>query len=342
MGGIVSDFDALAVAKKWNALLEAYMKPHLAKALFQLISTGLLFAVAWYLMLRLTDNHYWAALLLSIPAAGLLVRLFIFQHDCGHGSFFKSKRLNDDVGFVIGILTMTPHPYWKRAHAIHHGTSGDLDRRLFGEIATLTVSEYNDLSKWRRLRYRAYRHPITLLVIGPAYQFLLKHRLPLDIPRTWKKEWRGILWTNLAIAGVIALAWGTIGIKRFVMIQLPITLISGSMGVWLFYVQHQFEDTYWREHTEWDFHRAGIEGSSFYDLPQVLHWFTGNIGFHHVHHLASRIPNYQLKRCYREVADLHRVTRLTLWRSFHCARLKLWDEASNKLISFRQLRTQMA
>jgi omega-6 fatty acid desaturase (delta-12 desaturase) len=176
-----------------------------------------------------------------------------------------------------------------------------------------------------------------LLVIGPLFQFVLKHRLPLDIPRSWKREWASVMWTNLAIVAVVLLAWQTIGLRSFLLVQLPITLVSGAAGVWLFYIQHQFEDTYWERHDAWSFHRAGLEGSSFYDLPAVLHWFSGNIGYHHIHHLASRIPNYQLPKCFREVTELHQVTRLSLLGSLRCARLKLWDEELDRLVSFRDV-----
>ncbi len=174
-------------------------------------------------------------------------------------------------------------------------------------------------------------------MIGPAFQFLLKHRLPLDVPRSWKREWKGIWWTNAVVVALLLLAWWLVGLKSFLMVQLPISLFGGAAGIWLFYIQHQFEDTYWREHEEWNFHKAGIEGSSFYDLPTVVTWFTGNIGYHHIHHLASRVPNYSLRKCYRELAPLHEVTRMTFWDSLRCARLKLWDEERDKLVAFRDL-----
>lgn len=288
-------------------------------------------------MYRSLEVGYWATLLLAIPAAGLLVRLFIFQHDCGHGSFLPKQSLNNAIGFVIGVLTLTPYDYWRRTHAIHHATAGDLDRRDFGEITTLTVQEYLALSPLRRLVYRLYRHPIVLFGIGPAYLFIVKHRLPLDIPWSWKREWRSVLWTNLALVGVFVLAWQTIGIVAFLKVQAPITLIAGSAGVWLFYIQHQFEDTYWRHHPEWDYHEASIQGSSYYDLPKILNWLTGNIGVHHVHHLCSLIPNYRLHKCLRENEYLQAVTRLTLRDSLRCVRFSLWCEESRRLIPFRDL-----
>jgi len=325
---------ASETARYWNRLLAKYATAHNGKATFQLVTTALLFAATWTLMLRSLAGPYWVTLLLAVPAVGFLVRLFIFQHDCGHGSFFGSSRANHVVGTLIGVFTLTPYWYWRRTHAIHHATSGNLDRREFGDVDTLTVKEYQALSFWGRLGYRLYRHPFVLFVLGGAYQFVIKHRFPFDIPANWKKEWASVMGTNLAIAGVVLLAWWGIGLERFLLVQVPIVVLMGIVGIWLFYVQHQFEDTYWRKNPEWSFHRAAMEGSSFYDLPRVLHWFTGNIGFHHIHHLASRIPNYHLQACLREVPETQEVTRLTFWGSLRCARLHLWDEDSARLVAF--------
>ncbi|MDX1644468.1 MAG: fatty acid desaturase [Thermoanaerobaculia bacterium] len=328
----------VAAAKYWNRLLAPYAEADDAKAWIQLLTTTTLFVGTWLAMLWSLQISYWLTLGLAIPAAGLQIRLFIFQHDCGHGSFFRSSRWNDTVGGLIGILMLTPYRYWRRTHAIHHASSGDLDRRDFGDVETLTVKEYLALPRHRRIAYRLYRNPLILFVLGPIYQFVLKHRLPLDIPRNWRRERRSVAKTNLALLGLLLVAWPTIGIDSLLLVQLPITLLSGSVGMWLFYVQHQFEDTYWRHNPEWSFHRAGLQGSSFYDLPAVLHWFTGNIGFHHVHHLASRIPNYRLKQCFRNVPELGQVTRLTILGSLRCARLHLWNEAEKRLVGFSHLR----
>jgi omega-6 fatty acid desaturase (delta-12 desaturase) len=328
---------AASAAHGWNQILAAYKVPHLGKSLWQLSTTSALFALNWWLMLRGLEVGYWLTLLLALPAAGLLTRLFIIQHDCGHGCFFRSPRANHAVGFVLGVLTLTPYHYWRRTHALHHASSGDLERRDFGEIITLTVREYRALPRWRRLAYRLYRNMFVLLVIGPLYQFVFKHRLPLDAPLSWKREWRSVMATNLALGVLLVTMVWSVGLQRFALVHVPIVVLSGALGVWLFYIQHQFEDTYWERPPEWEFHRAAAEGSSFLDLPAVLHWFTGNIGYHHVHHLSSRIPNYSLRRCMEENPELGQVTRLTLGQGLKCGRLKLWDEDSRRLVGFGAL-----
>lgn len=334
--------EPIAASRSWDQILAPYKKADDRAALFQLLSTAALFAGAWWLMLRSLEGPYWLTLLLAVPTAGLSIRLFIFQHDCGHGSFFSSRRVNNAVGTVLGVITLNPYFYWRRTHAIHHATSGDLDRRELGDVRTLTVKEYLALPWHGRLGYRLYRNMAVMLLLGPFYQFVLKSRFPFDAPRSWKQEWRGILYTNLALAAIVAVAWQTIGLGRFLLIQGPITLISGAIGIWLFYVQHQFEDTYWEHHERWSFQTAGLVGSSFYDLPAVLNWFTGNICFHHIHHLSSLIPNYKLQACMRENPELQQVTRLTFWTSLRCARLKLWDEDGRKLVGFRYVKELLA
>jgi omega-6 fatty acid desaturase (delta-12 desaturase) len=326
------------LGRYWERLLAPYMKPHDGRAVFQVLTTATLYALGWLLMFYTLRWSYLLTLALAVPTVGMLTRLFIFQHDCGHGSFFRSRRANNALGGVLGVLTLTPYRYWRRTHAIHHATSGDLDRRSFGDIETLTVEEYRALSRFGRIKYRLYRHPLTLFVVGPVFQFFIKHRLPLDMPRSWKREWASVHWTNAGLLLGAGLGCWLFGWKAFLAVQIPISLLSGILGIWLFYVQHQFEDTYWRKNPDWSFERAGIEGSSYYDLPRWLHWFTGNIGYHHVHHLASRIPNYRLAECFRKVQELHGVTRLTFWSSLRCARLRLWDETNQRLISFGELR----
>ena len=326
-------------AAHWNRVLAPYKQPDTRRAILQVLDTGAPFVALWALMLASLQISYALTLLLAVPTAGLLVRLFIIQHDCGHGSFFPSQRANHVLGGILGVLTLTPYRYWRRTHAIHHATSGNLDRRELGDVLTKTVGEYRSLGFWGRLGYRLYRHPVVLLVFGPAWQFLIKHRLPFDAPRSWKSEWASVLWTNFALAALVVVMAATVGIGPFLLVWTPVFILSGAAGVWLFYVQHQFEDTYWERQEGWDFHLAGIEGSSFYDLPAVAHWFTGNIGFHHVHHLSSKIPNYRLRQCMAEVPDLQHVTRLKFVESLACLRLTLWDEETRKLVRFRDLRT---
>ncbi len=322
----------------WRRLLAPYKRPCLRRALTQLLDTAIPFALLWYLMARSLEVSYALTLLLALPAAGLFVRLFILQHDCGHGSFFRSRSANHAVGAALGVVTLFPYGYWRRTHAIHHATSGNLDHREFGDIVTLTVHEYRARSWWGRLRYRLYRSAAVLLVLGPAFQFLIKHRFPFDIPWSWKREWASVLWTNVAIAAVYGGLCAALGWRTVALVHLPIVLFAGVLGVWLFYVQHQFHETYWEHDDAWDFYRAGVHGSSFYDLPRLLHWFTANIGYHHIHHLASLIPNYRLAECFRDNPALQRVTRLTFRQSLRCARLKLWDEERRALVSFRELR----
>jgi omega-6 fatty acid desaturase (delta-12 desaturase) len=286
--------------------------------------------------LTLEASGGWS-LLLTLPAAGLYVRLFIIQHDCGHGSFFSSPRLNRGVGAVIGLMTLFPFGYWKKTHGIHHNTSGDLDRRRMGDIATLTVREYLARSRAGRLAYRLYRSTPVLLGVGPLYQFIVKHRFPIDLPRGWKKEWASVIYNDIALVLVVsALCW-LVGWQVVLAVQLPTVLLAGAAGVWLFYVQHQFENTYWARHGRWEPRLAAMQGSSFYDLPPLLRWFTGNIGYHHIHHLDVRIPNYRLRECFESSPLLQNAERLTMRTSLHCASLKLWDEERQHLVGFPAL-----
>ncbi len=321
----------------WNALLQPYKRPSALRSTFQLINTAVPLGLIWLAMLWSLQYSYWLTLLLAVPAALLVMRMFIFQHDCGHGSFFRSRRLNNFVGSVIGVMTLVPYDYWRKTHAIHHATSGNLDQRSFGDIDTLTVREYLGLSQSKQLLYRLYRHPLVMLVIGPAYQFIFKHRYPADLPRTWRREWASVHKTNVALLAVLVLVWSTVGLKSFLLVQLPITLISGSIGVFLFYVQHQYEDTYWRFREAWSYYEAGMEGSSHFVLPKVLQWFTGNIGLHHIHHVSSQIPNYRLQRCLDENRTLQNVTRLTMIESLRTLRMTLWDEDERRLVGFRDV-----
>lgn len=321
----------------WNAILEPYRKPEVWRSTFQLVNTAVPFVLLWALMLWSLQVGYWLTLLLAFPTSMMMMRLFIFQHDCGHGSFFKSRRANGIVGSIIGVVMLIPYSYWRRTHAIHHATSGNLDQRGFGDIDTLTVREYLGMSRSKRIRYRLYRHPLVMLVFGAFYQFVIKHRFPTDTPKNWKQAWLSVWWTNAAIAAVVAVMWLTIGIDRFLLVQLPLTLISGTAGVFMFYVQHQYKDTYWRYREAWDYYAAGLEGSSYFELPRILHWCTGNIGYHHIHHVSSRIPNYHLRRAWEENPELQQVTRLSIPESIKTLWLSLWDEGSKQLVGFREL-----
>lgn len=319
------------------AELSEYASPSRWRALFQLVNTFVPYVALWLLMLASLDVSYWLTLLLSVPAAGLLVRLFIIQHDCGHGSFFGSRAANDKIGAVLGVMTLVPYTYWRKTHAVHHATSGDLERRGFGDVPTKTVREYQAMSHRQRLAYRLFRNPLLLFGFGPIYQFVIKHRYPWDLPREWKREWASVHLTNLALVGVLVVAHFSVGLPRFFMVYTPMMFLSGFAGVWLFYVQHQYEDTYWRQSDQWSFEEAAMAGSSYYDLPAVVHWFTGNIGVHHIHHFCSHIPNYHLQRCFREKPALQQVTRLTFFASLKCAFYKLWDEESGKLVGYRKI-----
>ncbi|MEO8277122.1 MAG: fatty acid desaturase [Thermoanaerobaculia bacterium] len=322
----------------WRAVLAPYKKANWRSAIIQVLDTALPFGLLWALMARLSHEHYAWSLLLSIPTAFFFIRLFIIQHDCGHGAFFPSRRANNLLGPVLGLVTLFPYGYWKKTHAIHHATSGNLDDREFGDIRTLTIAEYRKRSRLGRFGYRLYRHPLVMFGVGPFYQFVLKHRFPFDIPFAWKREWRSVIGTNIALAAVVTALGLGLGWKTVALVHLPVVLVAGALGVWLFYVQHQFEDTYWEREDEWDFYRAGAHGSSFYDLGPVGHWLTGNIGYHHIHHLASQIPNYKLAACFRENPEMQRVTRLTLRESLRCARLSLWDETRQTMIRFVDLK----
>lgn len=324
-------------ARNWVKLLARYRDPSLSRSIGELAVTALPLVALWTgAWAAHSFGFWWLSLLIAIPAAGFLVRLFTIQHDCGHGSFFSSKPMNDWVGRALGVLTMTPYDFWRRAHALHHASCGNLDRRGVGDIDTLTVREYLARSSWGRFKYRLYRHPVVLFVIGPAYMFLLQQRLPVGLMRSGWRPWISTQATNVAIVAIAAgLIW-LIGVQAFLLVHLPIVILAASIGVWLFYVQHQFEETFWARNNGWSFHEAALYGSSHYDLPHVLRWFTANIGMHHVHHLCSRIPFYRLPRVLRDHPDLRDVGRLTLMESFRCVRLTLWDEQKERLVSFRE------
>ncbi len=322
-------------SQNWTQVLARYRDPSHARSILEIAITLGPFVVLWALAwIAYYLGYWWLSLPIAVPAAGFLVRLFMIQHDCSHGAFFRHRVANDWVGRIIGVLTLTPHDFWRRAHAVHHATSGNLDQRGLGDIHTLTVREYVARSRWGRFWYRLYRHPVVMFGIGPAYLFILQHRLPIGMLRGGWQPWLSTMATNFAIALVVATLIWFVGIGPFLLVHLPITLIAGSIGVWLFYVQHQFEPTFWARRPEWSFQEAALYGSSHYHLPAPLRWFTANIGLHHVHHLCSRIPYYRLPKALRENPELLGVSRLTMLESFRCVRLALWDERERRLVPF--------
>ncbi len=317
--------------------LARYRRPSWLRASLELIMTGGLLIASWFAMWMSLGAGYWLTLLIAIPVAGFLVRLFMIQHDCGHGAFFPSRYANDWTGRVLGVLTLTPYDYWKRNHALHHATSGNLDRRGTGDILTLTVDEYLTRSSWGRFCYRAYRHPLVMFGVGPAFLFLLQQRLPVGQMRNGPRPWISVIGTNVAISALACLMIWFVGSKALLAVHLPILLLAASMGVWLFYVQHQFEQVAWSRDPNWKLHDAALSGSSHYDLPAVLQWFTANIGVHHVHHLCSRIPFYRLRRVLRDHPSLRACGQVTFIQSLRSIRLALWDESRQRLVTFRDV-----
>jgi omega-6 fatty acid desaturase (delta-12 desaturase) len=309
--------------------------------MIEIIITAVPFTLLWIAIWLVMHWSYFASLAIAIPASGFLVRLFMIQHDCGHGSFFRRRWANDWTGRAIGVLTLTPYGYWRRSHAVHHAGSGNLDRRGIGDITTLTVAEYLARPRLRRLAYRLYRHPLIMFGIGPAYLFLVQQRFPSENLKSWR-SWLSPMGTNATFALFAGILIWLIGIEAFLLVQGPIMLLAASMGVWLFYIQHQFEDTVWTRDPDWTVHEAALHGSSHYDLPGPLRWFTANIGIHHVHHLCSRIPFYRLARVIHDHPHLKGIGRLTLGDSIACVSLVLWDEKQRQMISFRQLKQRYA
>ena len=331
MTGITRD------ARSWNQALARYRQPCCARSVLELAITVVLFLVMWTAMWASIDIGYWLCLLLALPTAAALMRLFMIQHDCGHGALFRHRAANDWVGRIIGVFTLTPYAVWRRNHATHHASVGNLDHRGLGDIDTLTVSEYLAFSRTGRAVYRTYRNPVVMFGLLPAYVFVLHYRLPFGLMRAGVHPWLSAMGTNAAIAGVVmTMAW-LIGMGPFLMVNGPVVLLAACMAMWFFYVQHQFEETLMGRGAEWDFHTAALHGSSTIDLPEPLAWFSGNIGLHHVHHLCSRIPFYRLSEVLRDQPELTRVGRLTFLQSIRCATLSLWDERQQRLISIGEL-----
>jgi omega-6 fatty acid desaturase (delta-12 desaturase) len=324
-------------AHDWARMFAGYRSPDIPRSVRELAVTAAPLAVLWLLAWLALARGWWWAILLTIPAAGFLVRLFMIQHDCGHGAFFPNRTANNWLGRVIGVLTLTPYDHWRRTHAVHHATSGNLDRRGSGAIHVLTVREYLVLSPLRRWLYRLYRHPAVLFGLAPTVVFFLQHRLPLGFMRAGWRPWISVMGTNLTIAAFLAGGAWLFGAGPFLLVQAPTLLLAATIGVWLFYVQHQFERTSWARQPAWDRDNAALWGSSHYDLPPVLRWFSANIGVHHVHHLNSRIPFYRLTEVLRDHPQLEACGHLSLRDSFRSVRLALWDETSGRLIAFREI-----
>ncbi len=325
-------------ARRWSKRLAGYHRPSTARSLAETLVTVIPFVALWALAAVALVHGRWWGLALTVPAAAFLVRLFVLQHDCGHGALFPRRAANDWVGRALGVLTFTPYDYWRRTHAVHHASSGNLDRRGMGDVLTLTVAEYRALPRPGRIRYWLYRHPAVMFGLGPAWLFLCQYRLPVGLMRSGLGPWISALATNLGIVLPALLLIWVMGLGPFLLVQLPITLMAATAGVWLFYVQHQFETTHWAEGEDWEFGHSALHGSSNYELPAMLRWFTGNIGIHHVHHLSSRIPFYRLPQVLRDNPELAEIGRVTLLDSLKGVRLVLWDERARRLVSFREAR----
>ncbi|PCJ93309.1 MAG: fatty acid desaturase [Hyphomicrobiales bacterium] len=334
--------DQTLTGRAWMKVLAPYQVASNLRGAIEIAITLVPFMSLWALTAVLVTHGYTFGYLLTIPTGLFLLRLFMVQHDCGHSSFFSSSLANNWTGRIIGVLTLTPFDFWKHNHALHHAGSGNLDHRGVGDVSTLTLREYREKSKGGRFAYRLYRNPFVMFGIGPAYLFLLKHRLPIGRMRRGLKPWVSTMGTNLAAVVIAAPLIWLVGWQAFFLIQLPVTLVAASVGVWLFYVQHQYEDTSWEHTNSWNRQEAALHGSSHYDLPGVLRWFTANIGIHHIHHLCSRIPYYSLTKILRDFPELRDISRLTLVESLRCPKLTLWDEAQGRLISFREARALAA
>jgi len=329
-----SQFAAAPELSKANVM--RFQSASLGKAHWQLINSFVPYVLLWVAMVYAIAVSYWLMLPLAILAAGFLARIFIIFHDCGHASFFNSKRANNAVGAIAGLMNLTPFRHWRWQHALHHGTAGDLDRRGSGDIWTLTVQEYLQSTRWRRFAYRLARNPIVLFVIAPLYVFVVHHRFAVSTAP--ERERQSVRRTNWMLLGITAAMSAVIGLKVFLLIQLTVSAFAGAAGLWLFYVQHQFEGAYWKRSEDWNYTEAALKGSSFYKLPRILQWFTGNIGFHHIHHLSPRIPNYHLERCHDSDPFFKTIKPVTLLASLKSMSFRLWDEQHNVFVGFHHLR----
>lgn len=305
----------------------------------QLFNTLVPLILLWYAAYLSLSVSYWLTIPIAVVASGFVVRTFIIFHDCCHGSFFKSRKANKILGTITGVLTLCPYEQWKNTHAIHHATSSNLDKRGIGDMWVLTVEEYGAASFWQRLYYRVYRNPIVMFGLGPIAIFLISYRFNRKGAR--RKEKISNYTTNILIVALYALLCWAIGWQAFLLVQAPIFMVSGMLGIWLFYVQHQFEETYYEHDEEWSYINAAVEGSSYYKLPKVLQWITGNIGFHHVHHLSPKVPNYNLEKAHEAAPPLQKATTITLKTSLKSIRFRLWDEEKKVFVTFKEARRSL-
>ena len=324
-------------ARAWVVKLARYREPSTWRSVFELAVTLVPFVLLWALAWAALDVSAWLSLAIAVVNGGFLVRIFIIQHDLGHASYFANRTASDWLGRALGVITLTPYDVWRRTHAIHHAHHGHLDHRGIGDVLTLTVDEYRARSRWGRLMYRLYRHPVVLFVLGPSYLFIVQNRLPVGLMTSGWRYWISAMGTNAFIVMIVSLILWLDGLMPLLLIYIPTSVIGATIGVWLFYVQHQFEQTHWASDPEWQLHDAALEGSSHYKLPRALQWLTGNIGIHHVHHLYSRIPFYRLPEVLADQPTLAQAQKLTIRQSLSCVKLKLWDEKTQRLLSFRQM-----
>lgn len=335
---LVEQAPAELTARDWRLIVTAYREPNFARSVFEIVVTAVPFFALWAAAWAAMSVGYWLTLLIAVPASLFLLRLFLIQHDCGHHALFRQAAVNDWIGRFIGILTLTPYDVWRRDHAIHHASSGNLDRRGVGDIYTLTVPEYRALNTLRRLGYHLYRHPAVMFGLGPAYVFLLCQRLPFGQMRDGWRPWVSAMGTNLAVVAASGTLIYFVGLWTFLMVHVPIVIMAATIGIWLFYVQHQFEETVWEDSKHWSHQEAALRGSSFYELPPIISWFSANIGVHHVHHLYSQIPFYRLPQVLRDHPELANINRIKFLEGFKYVKLKLWDPGSKRLVSFQEAR----
>jgi len=330
-----------APRRSWQKIVAQYQKSDLRRSLWQVINSFVPFLGVWVLAYFSLRVSYLLTLALAVVGAGFMMRIFIILHDCGHGSFFKSQRANNFLGSLAGIFAFTPYFQWRHNHAIHHATAGDLDRRASWDVPlTYTVREYLALPRWHKLLYRLYRHPLILFGLAPSVLFLVAQRVVTN--RVGRREKFSVIFTNLALLAIFMVLGYYLGFGAVLAVQLPIIIVGATVGVWLFYVQHQFEDTYWEHTGDWEYAQAALQGSSYYKLPKLLQWFSGNIGLHHIHHLSSRIPNYALQQCHDDNPEFQQVSTLGLLSSLKCVNLRLWDEETRKLVGFSHLKALSA